>query len=93
MYKKVANEYAPEVINFLLFNTKFEETKTSLERKSDKDRTKEEIDNFNQIVKDINKKVNDYNKMNTKFNQDKNNMINQWNASGDQFISRHVPND
>ena len=93
MYKKVANEYAPEVINFLLFNTKFEETKASLERKSDKDRTKEEIDNYNQMVKDINKKINDYNKINTKFNQDKNNMINQWNASGDQFISRHVPND
>lgn len=93
LYKKTATEYVPAVIDFLMFNTKFEEAKTSLERKKDNERTKEEIASYNQMVKDINKKINDYNKINTKFTQDKNNIINQWNATGDQFISRHVPND
>lgn len=93
LYKKVATEYASAVIDFFMFNTKFEEAKASLERKKDNERSKEEIDNFNQMVKEINKKINDYNKINSKQIQDKNNMINQWNTTGDQFISRYVPND
>lgn len=93
LYKKSATEYIPAVIDFLMFNTKFEEAKISLERKKDNERTKEEIDNYNQMVKDINKRINDFNKISSKFTQDKNNMINQWNTTGEQFISRHVPND
>lgn len=93
LYQKIATEYATAVIDFFMFNTKFEEAKTSLERKKPNERTKEEVDNYNVMVKEINKKINDYNKINTKFVQEKNNMINQWNTTGDQFISRYVPND
>jgi hypothetical protein len=93
LYQKTATEYATAVIDFFMFNTKFEEAKTSLERKKPNERTKEEVDNYNVMVKEINKKINDYNKINTKFVQEKNNMINQWNTTGDQFISRYVPND
>ena len=93
LYQKTATEYASAVIDFFMFNTKFEEAKTSLERKKPNERTKEEVDNYNVMVKEINKKINDYNKINTKFVQEKNNMINQWNTTGDQFISRYVPND
>ena len=93
LYQKTATEYATAVIDFFMFNTKFEEDKTTLERKKPNERTKEEVDNYNVMVKEINKKINDYNKINTKFVQEKNNMINQWNTTGDQFISRYVPND
>lgn len=93
LYQKTATEYATAVIDFFMFNTKFEEAKTSLERKKPNERTKEEVDNYNVMVKEINKKINDYNKINTKFVQEKNNMINQWNTTGDQFISRYAPND
>ena len=74
-----------------MFNEKFETAKKSLESKSDKDRTKEEIDNYNAMVKQVNKEIDTYNKINNTNFQEKNTLINQWNATGDTFISTHVP--
>lgn len=92
-YQKVASEFAPATLDFLIANEKFEDTKKTLESKSQKDRTKEEIDNFNKQVKEINTKVTSYNTINNKFNQERTNTINSWNTEGSNFISRHVPMD
>lgn len=90
-YKKQGEQFVPKVIDFMMFNEKFETARKSLESKSDKDRTKEEIDNYNAMVKQVNKEIDTYNKINNTNFQEKNTLINQWNATGDTFISAHVP--
>ncbi|MBP6557650.1 MAG: hypothetical protein KA213_04735 [Flavobacterium sp.] len=90
-YKKQGQQFAPKLVEFIMFNEKFEATKKSLESKSDKDRTKEEVDNYNTMVKQVNKEIDNYNKINTVNFQEKNSIIDQWNTTGDNFISAHVP--
>jgi len=93
MYQKIASDYAPKMIDFYTFNAKFEDAKVSLERKSEKERTKEEIDNYNKMVKEINGRINDYNKVNSEVTNMRNDYINKWNTTGEQYISKHVPNE
>jgi len=90
-YKKQGQQFAPKIVEFMMFNEKFENAKKSLESKADKDRTKEEIDNYNAMVKQVNKEIDNYNKINGVNFQEKNAVINQWNTTGDTFISTHVP--
>jgi hypothetical protein len=92
-YKKTTAEQIPSIIDFFMFNSKFETTKQNLEKKKQADRTKEEIDNYNGMVKDVNLKINNFNKVNTKFDQEKTQHINSWNNTASQFISIHVPNE
>ena len=74
-YKKQGEEFTPKVVAFMMFNEKFETAKKSLESKSDKDRTKEEIDNYNTMVKQVNKEIDTYNKINSANFQEKNALI------------------
>lgn len=92
-YKKQAQLYVPKLVDFFMFNDKFENTKKTMEAKSAKDRTKEEIDNYNGMVKQVNKEIDNYNKLNTTNFQEKNNIINEWNTTGENFISSHIPVD
>lgn len=92
-YKKQAVEMTPKVVNFIMLNQKVEDSQASLEKKSQKDRTKQEVDGFNNLVKDLNKEVGEYNKLNTKVYQDKLAINNSWEQVGTDFISKHVPKD
>mgnify|MGYP003606068823 CR=1 FL=1 len=92
-YKKEAEKYVPNVVSFFMFNEKFENAKKTLEAKSQKDRTKEEIENYNGMVKQINNEIQNYNKVNTANVNEKNNAISLWNQTGENFISKHVPQD
>lgn len=92
-FKKVGEDYAPKVTNFLMFSDKFENAKKTLESKKDKDRTKEEIDNYNSMVKQINGEINSFNKDNNVNFQEKTKVINNWNIVADNFVSKHVPLD
>ncbi|MCF6132251.1 LIC11966 family surface protein [Flavobacterium wongokense] len=92
-YKKEAQDYVPKMTNFIMFNDKFENAKKTLEAKTANDRTKEEIDSFNAMVKQVNKEIDNYNKINSTFFQERNNIIAEWNNTGENFISGHVPMD
>ena len=92
-FQKVGEDYALKVTNFLMFSDKFENAKKTLESKKDKDRTKEEIDNYNSMVKQINGEINTYNKENNANFQEKSKVINNWNTVADNFVSKHVPVD
>ncbi len=92
-YKKEAQQYVPKVTAFLMFNDKFENAKKNLEAKNASDRSKEEIDNYNAMVKQVNKEIDTYNKVNSANFQEKGNLINEWNGTGENFISNHVPVD
>ena len=77
----------------MMLNQKFQETKKIMDNKSAASRSKEEVDNFNKLVNELNKEVGNYNANNTKFNTERSNAINNWNATGTNFISKHVPID
>jgi hypothetical protein len=76
-----------------MFNEKFDNAKKTLEAKKEKDRSKEEIDNFNTMVKQVNKEIDNYNKLNKANFEEKNNILTNWNNVGENFISSHVPVD
>ena len=90
-YKKEAQQYVPTVVNFLMFNDKFENAKKSIDSKSQKDRTKEEIDNYNGMVKQVNKEIDTFNKVSNANVQEKNMIINSWDTTGENFINSQVP--
>ncbi|MEC4005175.1 hypothetical protein OX283_010945 [Flavobacterium sp. SUN052] len=90
-YKKEAQKFVPKLVSFIMFNDKFENAKKTMESKSDKDRTKEEVDNYNAMVKQVNKEIETYNKENNSNFQEKSTIINDWNSTGESFISNHVP--
>lgn len=90
-YKKQAVEYTPAVTNFIMLTQKVEETKKTLESKSAP--SKEEVAAFNKLVNEVNKEAGNYNKLNTKYYQDKTNLINAWNQAGENFVTKHVPKD
>lgn len=92
-YKKQAQQYVPIAVNFLMFNDKFENAKKSIEAKSEKNRTKEEVNNYNTMVKQVNKEIDNFNKSNDSNFQEKQSILDNWNSVGDAFISNHVPND
>mgnify|MGYP006168023487 CR=1 FL=1 len=92
-FQQIATDYASKMIDFYTFNSKFEDIKTSLERKSAKDRTNEEIDNYNKMVKEINTKINDFNKENENYVKTINSVTNNWNKASDAYISKHVPTE
>lgn len=92
-YKKEAIELTPKVVSFLMLNQQVEDTKESLDKKPEKNRTKQEIDNFNNLVKSVNNEISEYNKLNSKFYQNKIAVNTEWEQAGEQFISKHVPKD
>lgn len=92
-YKKEALVLTPKVVSFLMLNQQAEDTKESLEKKLEKERTKQEIDSFNALIKEVNKEASVYNKLNATFYQDKFAVNTNWEQTGEQFISKHVPKD
>lgn len=92
-YKKTALDYTPKVVSYLMFHDKFENAKKTLASKSENDRTKEEVDNYNAMVKQINKEIANFNKLSNDNFEEKTNILNDWNLIGDEFISRHIPQD
>lgn len=92
-HKKEAQQYVPKIVDFIMFNEKFDNAKKTLEAKKEKDRSKEEIDNFNTMVKQVNKEIDNYNKLNNANFAEKNNILTNWNNVGENFISSHVPVD
>ena len=91
--KKEALEFSPKVVAFMMLNQKFQESKKTMDNKSATSRSKEEVDNFNKLVNQLNTEVGNYNSTNNKFNVERSNTINNWNITGTNFISKHVPID
>lgn len=92
-YKKTAEEFSPKVVSYLMLYDKFENAKKTLESKSESDRTEAEVENYNAMVKQVNKEIGLFNKLSNENYQEKTKVLNDWNAVGDEFIARHVPQD
>ncbi len=92
-YKKTAEEFVPKVVAYLMFYDRFESAKKSLESKPASERTEQEVEQYNALVKQVNKEIATFNKLSNDNYKEKTNVLNNWNAEGDEFIARHVPQD
>lgn len=92
-FQKSGTQFVPKIVDFLMFNEKFEAAKKSLDAKNDKDRTQEEVDNYNSLVKEANKQIDNYNKINASNAEEINGVYANWDAASENFINSHVPND
>lgn len=92
-YIDEADNQIPKITEFLIMNEDFETIKNTLEKTSEKERTKEMVDTYNKKVKDINKAVITYNKTNETMNRNRQNIINNLNTVNENFLSKHIPND
>ncbi|WP_298513001.1 hypothetical protein [uncultured Kordia sp.] len=92
-YLEETQNEIPKMIEFFLFNEKFNAIKEAIDKKKPKDRTQEEIDKYNGMVNDFNKAVTDFNKRNEELNKKRTKIINQWNEASGKFLSRHIPKD
>jgi 1-acyl-sn-glycerol-3-phosphate acyltransferase len=70
---------------------KFEKIKSVLDAKKEKDRTKEDIDQYNLAVNNYNASTAKYNALNNEFNQTRGQLIDKWNDTGDKMLDKYVP--
>ncbi|GLB52385.1 hypothetical protein NBRC110019_14250 [Neptunitalea chrysea] len=90
-YKNEAEVQMPKIIEFYLLNDKVEKMKQAIENKKEKDRTKEEIDEFNEMVKKMNIKITEYNQLNDELNNKRAKLLNEWETTNHNFLSKHIP--
>ncbi len=83
----------PKLLEFFLLNEKFNTIKDAIDKKSEKDRTQKDIDQYNEMVNEMNKAVVDFNKANEQLNKERTKIINQWNEASAKFLSRHIPKE
>lgn len=90
-YKKEVEVFVPKVISYLMYDDKFQNAKKVLDSKSKNDLTQIEVDNFNTMVAQLNKEVVIFNNAINANNQEKSNMLNNWNNTSDSFVASHIP--
>jgi hypothetical protein len=80
-----------EISDFILKKDNFEKLKKAFDPKRPADRTKEDIDTYNKSVAEYNLAVNKSNAVNNDLNKRRNEAMNVWNKSADDFLNNHVP--
>ncbi len=90
-YKDEASTKVPAMIDFMLLNDKITKMSKALESKKPKNRTKEEIDEYNALVKTVNEEVAKFNKTNEQLNQQRAQLLTQWENATNNFLSKHIP--
>lgn len=90
-YKKEAKTKMPVIINFAVKKENFDKIKTAFDAKSEKSRTKEDVDGFNKAVNEFNAASKEYNTVNTELNNTRNDLLNKWNNAVSKFLDKQVP--
>lgn len=90
-YRKEALNYGPSVISFIMLNQKNDDTKRIFDKKTEKNRTNEEVANFNDLTNKLYKETRNYEILNYNNFNEKNTVLKEWNSASENFISKHVP--
>lgn len=91
-FKSESEQKMTVFIDFQVQSENFDQMRKAVEAKAPKDRTKEELDSYNAAVAAYNKGLENYNKVSNETNTARGKAINDWNASAQAFMARHVPN-
>ncbi|MFT3846195.1 MAG: hypothetical protein QM725_14155 [Lacibacter sp.] len=90
-YKRMTETDVPKLTDYFLKAEIFEKVKKSFDSKSQRDRTKEDIDGYNKAVNDMNAGVNTFNNINKTLFDAQNNILNTWEKADKKFADDHTP--
>jgi hypothetical protein len=90
-YKRMAENDVPKITDFLLKTENFTKLKKSFDAKQQRDRTKEDVDNYNKAVNEMNAGVNTYNNTNKSMYDMQNSLIESWEKADKDFTDEHTP--
>lgn len=90
-YKKTAEKVLPTLTDFYLKQENFEKIKKVLEAKPESSRTKQDVDAFNKSVNEINAATNVYNNTNNELNQNRHQVLEDWDKTYASFTDQHMP--
>ena len=88
-YKNYSENDLPKQLGFFLKKENFEKMKKSFDSKGSP--TKADVDAFNAAVHELNASSNAYNETNTRVNNARNAMVNDWNETSKNFGDAHMP--
>jgi hypothetical protein len=90
-YREEADRLIPLQLEFLLKKEQFESLKRNFDALRPEDRTREAVGEYNRLVSEMNALGGRYNQINAELNQRRGRLVNQWNATNETFLSRHIP--
>jgi hypothetical protein len=77
--------------DFLVKNESFNKMKALFSKKTDKQKTQKDIDEYNIQIKEINAASNLYNSNNQYLNNERARFINRWNTTVSTFLDKNMP--
>jgi hypothetical protein len=90
-YKRTAENDIPKLTDFYLKEDDFEKLKKSFNDKAASDRTQADVDAYNKAVKDINQSVGAFNQLNTRLNNERKQVVDDWDNEDKRFADEHMP--
>lgn len=90
-YITEADKETPKMSDYFLKSENFTKVKAAFDQKKEKDRTKEDVDNYNKAINEMNEGVNAYNKTNELLNTLRSKYIDNWNRTAQKYTDKHVP--
>jgi hypothetical protein len=90
-YKKNAEVELPKQLDFYLKQENFDKMKKAFEAKAPSDRKKEDVDAYNKGVKDINAAVNAFNQSINTSNNNRSQVLQNWESTQKAFFDTHMP--
>lgn len=90
-FKEEAEKKVPILSDYLIKAENFQQIKKAFDAKPASKRTQQDVDLYNKAVADMNNGVNVYNATNQQLNARRNNLINHYNKSVQDYLNAYMP--
>jgi hypothetical protein len=90
-FKDEAEKKVPILSDYLIKTENFQQIKKAFDSKPLSKRTQQDVDLYNKSVAEMNKGVNIYNATNHQLNTSRNNLINLYNKSVQEYMNNYMP--
>ena len=90
-FKNIAEKEIPKITDHYLKEENFKNIKKAFDSKSPSDRTHQDVDAFNKAVNEYNATINLYNQTNNNLNNERAQIVNNWNNTEKSFMDNNMP--
>ena len=90
-YQREADELIEHITNYFIKAENFATIKKSFDQKKEKERTKEDVDQYNGAVNESNAAAQKYNETNADISTSKTKVTENWNKTVEKFIDTQIP--
>ncbi|HRO48114.1 hypothetical protein [Agriterribacter sp.] len=90
-YRLVADKEVPGIITFILASENFEKVKKSFDARPERERKKQDVDQYNKAVEEMNAGVNRFNAANKSLYETNKDLVNLWQKTDKDFSDGHTP--